>query len=147
MALHTELKVPQFGRVFCCLTQENPDWSAVHYHIPLSFRFMLLHKSLRVFLFWACMSLDDCACIFQRWISFASLGSYLSGSSSMVGWEVRDVPLCIYKCSFSQHSHHLHILQTRLPCAEIVICANSMQNITNSDRWHPASKVFYTFSH
>lgn len=97
MALHTEPKFPQFGRVFCCLTQQNPDCSAAQYHIPLYFRFMLLHMSPRVFVFWASMSLDDWACIFQSWISFASLGLYLSAFSSMVGWEAGDVPFCIYK--------------------------------------------------
>lgn len=31
--------------VFCCLTLQNPDCSAVQYHIPLYFRCMLLHTS------------------------------------------------------------------------------------------------------
>lgn len=85
MALHTE---PNFGRVFCFLTQQNSDCSAAQYHIPLYFRFTLLYTPLIVFVFWAYMSLDDWACIFQSWISFASLGSRLSGCSSMVGWGV-----------------------------------------------------------
>lgn len=150
MALHREPKFPQFGGVFCCLTQQNPDCSAAQNHILLYFRFMLLHMSLRVFVFRASMSLDDWACIFQSWISFASHGSYLSWSSSMMGWEERDVPLCMCKCSFSQHRDHLHILQTRLPCTEILACTNSMQNTTEIGcilQYNGCKMVFYTFSH
>lgn len=74
--------------MFCFLIQHNSDCSAAQYHIPLYFRFTLLYTPLIVFVFWADMSLDDWACIFQSWISFASLGLCLSGSSNMVGWEV-----------------------------------------------------------
>lgn len=83
MALHTEPKSEEFSAF-----SQSKILTVAQYHIPLYFRFTLLYTPLIVFVFWAYMSLDDWACIFQSWISFASLGSCLSGSSSMVGWEV-----------------------------------------------------------
>lgn len=148
MALHTEPKFPQFGRVFCFLTQKNSDCSAAQYHIPLCFRFTLLYTPLIVFVLWAYMSLDDWACIFQSSISFASLGSCLSGYSSMVRWEVGGCSCAILSAaSPTTTTICLFYNFTRLPCTKIRVCTNTMQNNPDRLQYNGCKMVFHTFFH